>query len=135
MANYQEIGGDARRSSRFVVVSWSSQPRRPMAGVTSRAAAYGGGHCRFAKDVVVLGSVLREVELRLLEDGDEVGQAIDHCLTFAEFVWVVEAGKVAAGQASVGVDQRLDDLAVDPVADVAFELADQPRTSVFGQKG
>ena len=75
-----------------------------------------------AEDVVVVGAVLREVELGLLEDADQVGQAIDHRLAFAELVRVVEVGKVAAGEPRVGVDQRLDDLGVDLVADVALAL-------------
>ena len=33
----------------------------------------------------------------------------------AEFVRVVEVGKVAAGQAGIGVDERLDHLRVDLV--------------------
>ena len=33
-----------------------------------------------AEDVVVLGAVLREVERGVLEDGDEVGEALDHRL-------------------------------------------------------
>ena len=41
---------------------------------------------------------------------------------FAELVRVVEVGEVAAGEAGVGVDQRLDDLGVDLVADVALAL-------------
>ena len=75
-----------------------------------------------AEDVVVLGAVLREVELGLLEDADQVGQALHHRLPFAELVRVVEVGEVAAGQPRVGVDQRLDDLRVDLVADVALAL-------------
>ena len=39
-----------------------------------------------AEDVVVLGAVLGEIELRLLEDGDEVGEALDHRRALAEFV-------------------------------------------------
>ena len=35
---------------------------------------------------------------------------------------VVEVGKVAAGEAGIGVDERLDDLRVDLVADVAVAL-------------
>ena len=73
-------------------------------------------------DVVVLGAVLREIEFGLLEDADEVGQAIHHRLAFAELVRIVEVGEVAARQARVGVDQRLDDLRVDPVADVRLAL-------------
>ena len=75
-----------------------------------------------AEDVVVLRAVLREVELGLLEDADEVGQPVDHRLAFAELVRVVEVGEVAAGEAGVRVDQRLDDLGVDLVADVALAL-------------
>ena len=75
-----------------------------------------------AEDVVVLGAVLREVELGLLEDADQVGQALDHRLAFAELVRVVEVGEVAAGEPGVGVDERLDDLGVDLVADVALAL-------------
>ncbi len=33
-----------------------------------------------AKDVVVLGAVLREIERGVLEDGDEVGELLDHLL-------------------------------------------------------
>ena len=75
-----------------------------------------------AQDVVVLGAVLREIQLRLLEDGDEVGKALHLGRPLAEFVRVVEVGKVAAGQARIGVDERLDDLRVDLVADVAVAL-------------
>ena len=75
-----------------------------------------------AEDVVVVGAVLREIELRLLKDADEVGQAIDHRLTFTELVRVVEVGEVAAGESRVGVNERLDDLGVDLVADVALAL-------------
>ena len=46
----------------------------------------------------VLGAVLREVELGLLTDADEVGQALHHGLAFAELVRVVEVGEVAARQ-------------------------------------
>jgi hypothetical protein len=34
----------------------------------------------------------------------------------------LKVGEVAAGEAGVGVDQRLDDLGVDPVADVGVAL-------------
>ena len=56
------------------------------------------------------------------EDADQVGQALDHRLALAELVGVVEVGEVAAGEPGVGVDQRLDDLRVDLVADVALAL-------------
>ena len=70
----------------------------------------------------MLGAVLREVELGLLEDADQVGQALNQRRALAELVGVVEVGKVAAREPLVGVDQRLDDLRVDPVADVALAL-------------
>ena len=64
--------------------------------------------------------MLAEVEFRFLEDGDQVGQAVDSVLAFAQLVGVVEVGKVAARQLAVGLDERLDDLGVDPVADVVL---------------
>jgi hypothetical protein len=75
-----------------------------------------------AKDVVVLGPVLREVELRLLKDCDQVGQAMHHRIAFTELVRIVEVGEVAARETRVGVDQRLNDLRVDLVADVGLAL-------------
>ena len=55
-----------------------------------------------AENVVVVSPVLREVEFWLLEDVDEVGQALHHRLAFAKLVGIVEVGEVAAGQAGVG---------------------------------
>ena len=55
-----------------------------------------------AEYVVVLGAVLREVELRLLKDADQVGEAIHHRLSLAQLVRVVEIGEVAAGEAGGG---------------------------------
>ena len=75
-----------------------------------------------AQDVVVLRAVLGEIQFRLLEDTDEVGKAVHHRLALAEFVRVVEVREVAAGQAGVAVNERLDDLGVDLVADVALAL-------------
>ena len=75
-----------------------------------------------AENVVVLGAVLREVELRLLENPNQVGQAVHHRLTFAQLVGIVEVWEVAASEARVGVDQRLDDLGVDLVADIGLAL-------------
>jgi hypothetical protein len=37
-----------------------------------------------AEDVVPLGAVLREVERRVLEDGDEVGEPLDLLFAIAE---------------------------------------------------
>ena len=51
-----------------------------------------------AEDVVVLGAVLREIELRLLEDGDQVGQALDLAPTLAELVRVVEVRESRCGR-------------------------------------
>ena len=77
---------------------------------------------RVAKDVVVVGAVLGKVELGLLEDADQIGQTIDHRLAFPELVRVVEVGEVAAGQPRIGVDERLDDLGIDLISDVALAL-------------
>ena len=75
-----------------------------------------------AQDVVVLRAVVREIQLGLLEDADEVGEAIHHRLPLAQFVRVVEVGEIAASKARVGVDERLDDLGIDLVADVGLSL-------------
>ena len=72
-----------------------------------------------AEDVVAFGAVLGEVEGRVLEDGDEVGEPVHHLLAAAELGGVVEVRHV--GQL-VGVGQRGDDLLVDLVADVALAL-------------
>jgi hypothetical protein len=87
-----------------------------------------------AENVVVLGAVLREIEFGFLEDADQVAQAIDHRLTLAQLVRVVEIGKVGAREPTVGVDQRLDDPGVDPVADVtlALERDHVPEGGAFG---
>jgi hypothetical protein len=57
-----------------------------------------------AKDVVVLGAVLGEIERRILKNGDQVAQALDPRLTVAELVRVIEVREVAPGKAGVGVD-------------------------------
>jgi hypothetical protein len=57
-----------------------------------------------AEDVVVFGAVLREIERWVLEDGDKVAELLDLLRSVAEFVRVVEIGKVAAGEAGVRVD-------------------------------
>ena len=72
-----------------------------------------------AQDVVALGAVLGEVERRVLEDGDEVGEPVHHLLAAAELGGVVEVRHV--GQL-VGIGQRGDDLLVDLVADVGLAL-------------
>ena len=75
-----------------------------------------------AEYVVVLGAVLRKIQRGVFEDGDEVAELLDLVSAVAEFVRVVEIREVAAGEAGVGVDQSLDDLGVDLVADVGLAL-------------
>ena len=58
----------------------------------------------------------------VVEDGDQVAQSLDAGLAVAELVRVVEVGEIAAGKPCVGVDQRLDDLGVDLVADIRVAL-------------
>ncbi|MCY1295139.1 hypothetical protein D9M70_444670 [compost metagenome] len=75
------------------------------------------------QDIVVFGTVLGKIQLWLLEDADHVGQTLDQCRSFTQLVWIVEVREVTAGQSSIGIDQGLNDLGVDFVADVtlAFE--------------
>jgi hypothetical protein len=75
-----------------------------------------------AEQVVALGAVAAKVEGRRIEDGDQVGEAIDHLLALAELVGVVEVGDVDHALEVVGLGEPGDDL-VDPVADllVAFQ--------------
>src|ERR1700674_5785018 len=47
-----------------------------------------------AEDVVALGAVLREVERRVLEDGNEVGEPVHHLLAGTKLGGVVEVGEV-----------------------------------------
>ncbi len=75
-----------------------------------------------AEDVIVLRAVLREIQLRLLEDGDEAGEAVHHFLAFTELVRVVEVGEIRAGEPGIRRHQRGDDLLVDAVADVGLAL-------------
>ena len=81
-----------------------------------------------AKDVVAVATVPGEVESFVLEDGDQVGEPVDHLLAAAELRRVVEVRHV--GQL-VGVRQRADDLRVDLIADVrlAFECDQISETS------
>ena len=72
-----------------------------------------------AEDVVALGAVLREVERRVLEDGNEVGEPVHHLLAGAKLGGVVEVGEVGE---LVGAGQRGDDLLVDLIADVGLAL-------------
>src|ERR1035441_6438778 len=61
------------------------------------------------QDVVVLGAVLGEIERGVLEYGDEVAQLFDLLRAVAELVGVVEVREIAAGEAGIGVNQRLND--------------------------
>ena len=70
----------------------------------------------------MFGTVLREIWVRVLENGDEVGKALHLGRPLAEFVRVVEVREVAAGQARIGIDEGLDHLRIDFVADVAVAL-------------
>lgn len=72
-----------------------------------------------AENVVAFGQVLGEIQRRVLEDGDQVGEPIDHLLASAELRGVVEVGEV---RQLVGVRQRRDDPLVDLVADVGLAL-------------
>ena len=74
------------------------------------------------QDVVVLGSVLREIQLGLLENANQIAQAIHHRLTFTELVRVIEVREVAACKARIGIDQWLNDLCIDLVANIALAL-------------
>jgi len=74
-----------------------------------------------AQDVVALGAVLGEVEGRVLEDGDEVGESLHHLFAAAELGGIVEVRHV--GQ-FVSVGERGDDLLIDLVADVGLSLED-----------
>ena len=72
-----------------------------------------------AEEVVAVGAVLGEVEGGILEDGDEVGEALHHLLAAAELVGIVEVRHV--GQL-VRLGERPENLLVDLVADVGLAL-------------
>jgi hypothetical protein len=72
-----------------------------------------------AQDVVALGAVLGEVESRVLENGDKVGEPLHLLLATAELGVLVEVREIGE---LVGVGQRGDDLLVDLVADVGLAL-------------
>jgi hypothetical protein len=72
-----------------------------------------------ANDVVAFGTVTREIQRLVLEDGDEVGEPLDHLFAAAELGRVVKVRHV--GQ-SVGLRQGGEDLLVDLVADVGPAL-------------
>ena len=65
--------------------------------------------------------VAREVEGGVLEDGNEIGKAIDHVLAFAELGVIVEVCDVDDATKVVGISKFADDL-IDPVTDVSLAL-------------
>ena len=71
-----------------------------------------------AKDVIVFGAVFREIERRILEDGNKIADLFDLAWPVTKFVWVVKVGEIAAGKTGIGIDQRLDDLSVNQFTDV-----------------
>ena len=46
------------------------------------------------EQVVAIAPILREVEGRVLEDGDEIGEALHHLLATTELVGIVEVRHV-----------------------------------------
>ena len=75
-----------------------------------------------AEDVVVLGAVLEKSSSGFWKMPIRLVRRSTIAWPSPELVGVVEIGEVAAGEAGVGVDQRLDDLRIDLVADVALAL-------------
>jgi hypothetical protein len=73
-----------------------------------------------AQDVVALGSVLREIERRGLEDSDEVGEPFHQFLAAAKLRGIVDDWHV---RRLVGLGQRANDLFVDQVADSGLPLS------------
>lgn len=72
-----------------------------------------------AEDVVAVGTILREIQRRVLKDGDQLAQAVNHLLATAQLAGIVEVRHV--GQ-FVGVGQRGNDPFVDQVADLGIAL-------------
>ena len=72
-----------------------------------------------AEEVVAVGTVLGEIERGVLEDGDEVGEAVHHLLAAAELVRIIEIRHVGE---VVLTRQRAENLLVDLVADVGLAL-------------
>ena len=68
------------------------------------------------------GAILREVERRILEDGDEVGEPLDLLLAIAELHGIVEVGEVGLGKLLVGIGQRANDPLIDVAAAVWLAL-------------
>ncbi len=87
-----------------------------------------------AQEVIALGAVAAEIEGGVLENGDQVGEAVHHLLAPAELVGVVEVGDVDhALEHRVRVGQPADDL-VDLIANafIALEGRHIGKTALFG---
>ena len=84
-------------------------------------------------DVVALGAVAAEVERWVVEDGDQIGESVNHVLALAEFVGVVEIGNINHTLEVIGFRELADDL-VDFVADflVALERDHVGKTAALG---
>jgi len=72
-----------------------------------------------AEDVVVVGAVLREVQRRIFEDGDQVSEPVYHLLAAAKLRCVIEIRKVGE---LIGTRQRGDDLLINLIANVRLAL-------------
>ena len=76
-----------------------------------------------AQEVIILGAVGAEIKGGVLEDGDEIGEAIHHLLALAQQVGVVEIGDVDHTlELRVGVGQPADDLLIELIADLLIAL-------------
>ena len=67
-------------------------------------------------------SSIEEDERPLAVALDRADVRLHHRIAFTKLVRIVEVGEVAASEPRVGVDERLDDLGVDLVPDVALAL-------------
>jgi len=70
----------------------------------------------------VIGAVVAKVQFGFFKDGNQIAQTLDHRRAFAEFVGVVEIGKIAARQLGIGRNQRLDDAGIDAIANIGPAL-------------
>ncbi len=74
-----------------------------------------------AQNVITLGSVAPEVEGWVVEDRDEIGEAVDHLLALTQLVGVVEVGNIDYALEVVFLGKFADDL-VDLIADLLVPL-------------
>ena len=74
-----------------------------------------------AEEVVALGAVAAEIQLRVVEDRDQVGEPIHHLLALAQLCRIVEVGLIDHALEVVGLGELGDDL-VDLVADLLVAL-------------